>query len=96
MSSDFDLPLFNWCPATCQVVPFPHSKRIGKARRVAQVLSRKNGHDATTYWNSIIQNLKTGMDRVGIEASTVTDEIQAFTAIVQGEMHRQSMKGKSA
>lgn len=38
MQSDNSLPLFSWAQRSAAITPFPHSRRIGKVRQVAETL----------------------------------------------------------
>jgi Family of unknown function (DUF6074) len=74
-----NLPSYNWYSSP-KVIPFPCSRRIGKVRRVAEVLSRKANcpKDATTYWKRIITDLERQMTKAGIDPDRIETELQQF------------------
>ncbi|TIN79746.1 DUF6074 family protein [Mesorhizobium sp.] len=47
------LDLLDWKPP-CQVIVFPLAKRMGKVRRVADILAEKHGAAAKSYWKQTI------------------------------------------
>ncbi|WP_185928131.1 DUF6074 family protein [Mesorhizobium sp. M6A.T.Ce.TU.016.01.1.1] len=47
------LEVLDWNPP-CLVIAFPMAKRVGKVRRVAEVLSVKRGAAATNYWKQVV------------------------------------------
>jgi hypothetical protein len=49
-----DLP--DWTPP-CRIIAFPMAKRVGKVRRVAEVLSAKRGAAATNCWKQMVTTL---------------------------------------
>lgn len=85
---DHDLPLFSWTPPACVVIPFPARHRVGKARRVAEVLSGKRGRDADTYWHRIIRTMLDQMERAGVPRAEAERQARDFFDAVQGELHR--------
>ena len=91
-----DLPLFNWQPPACTVLAFPLSKRVGKIRRTAEVLSGKNGKAAIQYRATIIESTRGQMAKSGLSEAIIESEIRAFETAVERELNRLSMKGKSA
>lgn len=86
-----DLPLFSWSPA-CKVIPFPSSRRLGKARRVAEVLEQKSGHDAVAYWKRIIGDLSRQLAAAGVARTVIDSELREFHCAVQEELERRSVQ----
>lgn len=87
-SGQRDLPLFTWTPQTAEVIPFPANRRVGKARRVAEVLNSKRGRDADAYWLRTVETLLGQMDRAGVSREAAEREAQAFFDAVQAELNR--------
>lgn len=77
--NEFDLPLFEWNRPP-KVIPFPCSKRVGKIRRVAEVLSKKSDcpKDASIYWNRILSDLERQMAKAGVDPEQIATELQEF------------------
>ena len=87
-TNQYGLPLFDWQPPV-QVIAFPLEKRIGKVRRVAEVMSRqrtKNAEDA--YFQNIDDGLKAQLLRSGVEPSKINAELDAFWNQVSIEMDK--------
>jgi hypothetical protein len=78
-----DLPLFRWMPPTARVIAFPTDRRIGKIRRVVDVLSGRSGKGAEVYWTKTIADMARQMAAAGVGAAEVDREIQSFTDSVQ-------------
>lgn len=83
---DHELPLFSWTPPACVVIPFPASHRVGKARRVAEVLKGKRGRDADTYWHRTIETMLNQMERASVPRAEAERQARDFFAAVQGEL----------
>ncbi|MCV0426221.1 MAG: DUF6074 family protein [Roseibium sp.] len=79
-----DLPRFHW-KQDSKVIPFPCSKRVGKIRRVTEVLTNKSDcpKDAAIYWKRIMTDLERQMSRAGIEQDLIEIELQEFAAACQ-------------
>lgn len=88
-----DLPLFRWSPPACQVIAFPTTKRIGKIRRTAQILSEKSGKAADRYWQQVVGGMRSQMTTAGIPEGEIEAELRAFFAAVQIEMVRLGHSG---
>lgn len=93
---DHDLPLFSWTPPACVVIPFPARHRVGKARRVAEVLSGKRGRDADTYWHRIIRTMLDQMERAGVPRAEAERQARDFFDAVQGELDRMAYATRSS
>lgn len=86
-SNSHDLPLLAWSPSS-KVIPFPASRRIGKVRRVAEVLLRSNPRAAEAYWRRITADLARPLSQAGIHRDVIEAEITAFRETVQRELLR--------
>ncbi|MCX5580527.1 DUF6074 family protein [Kaistia terrae] len=82
-----DLPLFRWTPPTARVIAFPTERRIGKIRRVVDVLSGRSGKGAEVYWTKTVSDMTRQMTAAGIDAAEIDREIQAFTESVQRALY---------
>lgn len=49
----------------CQLIAFPLVRRVGKIRRVAEVLEGKHGAEAAGYWRVQVRNLAEGLAQCG-------------------------------
>lgn len=84
-----DLPLFQWKPETCQVIPFPGSSRLGKARKLASLLvSARSAREANHRFNQQINSMCNQMERVGIPADEVERQLNSFLRILHAECQR--------
>jgi len=77
-------------PASSSLQAFPLNRRVGKIRRVCDVLESKHGNDANAYWRSIIIGLGDQLARTGIPEDAVDAELHGFAAAVQLELRRRS------
>lgn len=84
-----DLPLFNWTPP-CKVIPFPTRHRVGKVRRVAEVLAQKSGKDAGAYWQRTVETMLGQMERAGVSPSEAERQAGDFFDAVQAELQRRA------
>lgn len=85
-----DLPLFAWQPPR-QMIPFPADKRIGKARRCAEVIaSRQTKRARDAYWRQTTETLADQLFRAGIEEAEIERQIGLFREAVQRELDRLS------
>lgn len=89
---DRDLPLFAWSPP-CKVVLFPLTKRLGKVRHTAGILSQKRGEDASLYWKQVIAANRKHLTRIGLDEASIQAELRSFHDAVQSEMVRRSFAG---
>ena len=90
-----NLPLFNWKPPR-KVILFPLTKRIGKVRHTARLLSSKNGDDANLYWKQVIAATRKHLSRVGQTPDEIDTEIRTFFDAVQSELVRLSYEGSAS
>lgn len=81
------LDLLAWTPPR-QVIAFPLARRVGKVRRVAEVLSTKRGGAAVHYWRTTIGTMAGQMERAGIDPDVIRLELRAFHDAVQTELCR--------
>jgi hypothetical protein len=87
------LDLLGWRPPA-KVLVFPLSANIGKVRRSAEVLERKQGRDADAYWKRIIQPMADRLARAGFSIEVIQHEINDFSDAVQAEMQRRAWQGR--
>jgi len=78
-----DFPLFRWAPPTARVIAFPTEHRIGKIRRVVDVLSGRSGKGAEIYWTKTLTDMTRQMASAGVPATEIDREILSFTECVQ-------------
>ena len=83
------LPLLNW-KRPVEMHVFPLDRRVGKIRRVCDVLESKHGNDADSYWRTIIRGLGEQLTRSGIPEKSIDQELRAFAEAVQLELRRRS------
>lgn len=79
------LNLLDW-NSPCMVIAFPMAKRVGKIRRVAEMLSAKRGAAATNYWKQTVATLGGQMQRAGFDRDTINRELRDFYDAVQREL----------
>lgn len=94
MRANSDLPLFEWRPPQCDVIPFPARSRVGKIRRVGDVLEGKTGKGADQYWRQIRDGMRSQMEKAGIPADRIDAELRDFFAAVQAELQRRAGHGQ--
>lgn len=94
MDHHADLPLFRWTPPQVEVIPFPCRSRIGKARRVADMIFGTTDRGAEAYWLRTLSDLRRQMARVGIPDDRIEMEIDAFRVAVQKELDRRAYAGQ--
>lgn len=87
------LSLLDWNPP-CMVIAFPMAKRVGKVRRVAEVLAGKRGAAATNYWRRTVATLGGQMQRSGLCRETINRELREFHDAVQRELWLRSGQGQ--
>lgn len=78
---------------TAVVVPFPAKHRIGKIRRVAEVLSDRQGKSAARYWQQIVEGMASQMEKSGLARPVVEVELREFFDAVQVELCRNHHEG---
>ena len=87
------LPLFAWQPPR-QVLLFPLTKRVGKIRRTAQILSGKHGDDAPIYWKQIVSAARRHLLRIGLTEEEIEVQLREFFDAVQAEIVRLAYSGR--
>lgn len=71
-------------PSSADMIPFPCKHRVGKARRVAEViLSQPTDKASASYWRSIIGTMDRQMRKAGVADDRIERELDAFKALVQ-------------
>ena len=85
-----DLPLLRWASPAAEIIPFPAGKRIGKIRRTAQLVTESTDRAATAHWNRTVADITRQMERAGIPAERVAQELKAYTGAVLTEATRLS------
>jgi hypothetical protein len=77
----------------CQVLLFPMTKRIGKIRHTAQILTGKQEEGAAIYWRQVIAAAQRHFARVGVTDSEADRQMGEFFAAVQSELAKFAHKG---
>ena len=77
----------------CDIVPFPAVRRVGKVRRVVEVLWTKSGKGADRYWQQVIDGMRSQMTAAGLSEGQIDRELRAFSAVV---FHRIKQSGGDA
>ena len=90
------LPLLTWKPATCQIVPFPAGKRVGKIRRTVEILKERNGKGADHYWNQVVTGMRSQMTNAGLAEDLVEIELRAFADQVFARIMCRPVDGDAA
>ncbi|GHD07710.1 DUF6074 family protein [Tianweitania populi] len=92
-TAENDLPLFAWSPPSATMIPFPASKRVGKIRRVAEMMRQRQGKEKAlvAYWSRVIDDMTSQLDRAGFRPETIAKELFDFEASVNAEMARLSL-----
>ncbi|CAI2932465.1 protein of unknown function [Aminobacter niigataensis] len=67
---------------SCEVIPFPTSRRVGKIRRTAQVLSEKTGKGADHYWRQVIEGMRSQMRAAALSDEVIDRELEDFASHV--------------
>src|SRR4051812_13024133 len=76
----------DWKPAL--VIPFPTIRRTGKIRRTAEILTRRHGRAAESYWRQVISGMAGQMEAAGLHEVVIGAEIESFRHAVQAELRR--------
>ena len=90
MDCHTDLPLFSWSPPQVEVIPFPCRARVGKIRRTAQQLDENTKRGAEAYWRRTVADMRRQMERAGISAGRIEEELHVFFDAVQRELNRRA------
>lgn len=80
----------------CEVIAFPASRRLGKIRRTAEVLSRRHGRGADRYWRQVIDLMRGQMALAGLPADVIDRELRAFADQVFARIGNQPSDGSAA
>ncbi|CAN7369569.1 DUF6074 family protein [Aminobacter ciceronei] len=70
------------------IVPFPARYRVGKIRRVADVLGDRRGKSADQYWQQIVDGMASQMQKSGLATPVIEQELREFFGAVQVELCR--------
>ncbi|MDG3577148.1 DUF6074 family protein [Rhizobium sp. YJ-22] len=81
---------------TCQMIPFPLNRRVGKVRRVAEVLMRRAGKEQQAYWKTELNRLCAGLADLGFAEPEIHSQLRSFRAAVEFEIRRQSISASPA
>lgn len=84
------IDLFSWKPASCVVLAFPQSKRIGKARQYAATAYRleQEPRRLFAYRNRMRSDLMRMLGEGGVDEDTAAAEAAAFDRIIDREVER--------
>jgi hypothetical protein len=85
--AEHSFPLFEWDPPA-KVVAFPLSRRLAKIRRVADLLDKRQGSEADSYWKTTVRGLADQLARAGVPADDINRELLEFQEAVQAELRR--------
>lgn len=77
-------------PRGAAIVPFPLNRNGRKIRHVAQILAKREGRAAESYWHRIIGDLAAMLVRAGIDDGEIHSQLMAFRAAVELEMRRRN------
>lgn len=80
------LPLLDWQPEP-KVLVFPLDARIGKVRRTASLLFKKQGEDADLYWKQVIAANRKHLIRIGLTDEQQHVQLSGFSRAVQQELN---------
>ncbi|RUX97251.1 DUF6074 family protein [Mesorhizobium sp. M7D.F.Ca.US.004.01.2.1] len=72
--------------ASCDILPFPTNRRVGKIRRTVEVLSDRSGKGADQYWKQVIAGMRTQMVSAGLADDVIERELRAFADEVFGRI----------
>lgn len=68
---------------------FPQARRIGKIKRVAEVLLSKETFNAkNSYWKRIVEDLDHRLSNLGLSKEEVFREVSSFSGEVQRELNK--------
>lgn len=80
-----------------QVIPFPCKRRLGKARRAAEVLLKKKTDKARdAYWRDITGTIEWQMKRMGISDDIIQREVSGFYDLVSAVLASEQRGSDSA
>ena len=81
------LDLFDWRPP-CQVVAFPHSRLMGRARRIVSLRATKSSADMNAIWDRQLDELEAALIRAGLPDDEQERQLMAFADLVRSEIVR--------
>jgi hypothetical protein len=73
---------------SCQIIPFPLTKRSATVREVAAGLKGKSNRHAEAYRNRIADELFEHLARTGLSEDEQDEQVGAFFSAVELEMYR--------
>ncbi len=71
----------------CKIIIFPLDARIGKVRRTASLLFKKQGEDADLYWKQVIAANRKHLIRIGLTDEQQHVQLLGFSRAVQQELN---------
>ena len=76
------LDLLSWVKP-CEVIPFPAKHKTGRARRMAEIMLKRKGRWAESYWRQTIATYDRQLRAAGVPDAVVRRELSDFTHAVQ-------------
>lgn len=73
-----------------EVIPFPAKFRIGKIRRMAEMMDETTKRHADALWRQAIDGMRRQMERSGIDEDRIAVELRDFAQAVENELTRRS------
>ena len=71
------------------LVAFPQSRNIGKARHVAALwLSKASQIERERYWRLVTARFSEAISRVGFDEAVINSQVSDFAALVEFEINR--------
>jgi hypothetical protein len=92
MCSD-QLDLLTW-KTPARVVPFPLAANIGRVRRCAEILERKQGKAADAYWRRVVEPMADRLAKIGLPVQVIQRELDESSDAVQSEMRKRAWQGR--
>jgi hypothetical protein len=81
------LDLFNSARKLGEIVVFPTDRRAVLVRQTAGILRSKKYHQARSYWNRHVANLRKELAGTGIPVAQIQQEIDCYTRAVSRELN---------
>lgn len=75
--------LFDWRPP-CEVIPFPHDRLLGRARRILDLKAKSSPGAMQRIWKKECDRLDDCMAAAGIDIAERDRQLDAFTDLVRG------------
>ena len=83
------LPLFDWSPPAVQLIPFPFSARIGRARHVAtRLLTKRTEKERDAYCHAVDDHTRQAMEKLGASESEIVAAQDALRNLITREHAR--------